>query len=835
MPLLTAVNPVTGNVTSLVGVPTLLSNQGNGTLDSFTITRTVSAGNDLVLRITSGSSAGAGLFTVSDNLNPSGGQWGHTAPQDLVSYYADAVFVLYGTAGGSITITIVPAYAPESLCARLWELKNLGSLDLQTSVSTGTSTTPNLTLPTLTGNGEFSMVCAINQNALTGFSGAGWTDEATAAMYGVAGVSPTAYQIASSEMTSEAQWTIASRQWWTYGLAWLNNKIVVNQPKIVLSGGVAQLEFNGTPLVFKGVTLWALPDHISNAGGTGGVGGSGFASQLYANLSTVLETLVSWDVNIVRLRTLATDYFLGASGPTGLTEAQYIGQIVSIYNACAANGIYMMVCDWMPADSTGNNGTTNYSGANWAGNASVAFPLFAAILQALPNAQYLIFEPFNEPTNAISWAQWQTNMEATLAELRTTLGYTGLVVLDPISWANSGTGGAGYSATYYGNLTAYDAGLIGSANLAFSKHDYANEYSGSTWSDANWQAAVGGAQTLYPIFENEIGNYNGSGTTSLPWSQAAITDLVTKHSTMANYCGTLAFNGGPWVDANALTTGYTTPTTWGGYVETAYTGGGGGTAPGNPHAPINYGAVAWTSDFRNSVLPANWAPEPTAGNNGLNGGGCNYGFYTSANGPGGQACIYLYCPNGGSNGNGAQLNADPTEGGGSGCPFNVGMYTEALIYCNGPNGNANNDCNGWVTWWTTTGGNYNAEGEMDIVENFNAGPSSNYHPSSGNATNGPEGGSLPSVLQNMCNQWFVAGCLRLGNENYIWWTPVGGTPTQSTANQQPVATNDNGGTEYPYLTQAPTNNGNSNGGVTTYGPAGAFCCAWIRAWDNCSL
>ena len=136
--------------------------------------------------------------------------------------------------------------------------------------------------------------------------------------------------------------------------------------------------------------------------------------------------------------------------------------------------------------------------------------MFADIHAALGDDPMVVYEVTNEP-NGVSWSQWEANMQASIKYFRETIRYKGLLVIDPIWWANSGTGGQGYDDARYSALEAYDAARagMGTQQLAFAKHDYANEYAGKAWNAGAWSAAAGGAQTKHLIFETEFGNYNG--------------------------------------------------------------------------------------------------------------------------------------------------------------------------------------------------------------------------------------------------------------------------------------------------------------------------------------
>ena len=150
-------------------------------------------------------------------------------------------------------------------------------------------------------------------------------------------------------------------------------------------------------------------------------------------------------------------------------------------------------------------------------------------------------------------------------------------MIDPIWWANSGTGGQGYDDSRYSALEAYDAGRAGMAShqLAFAKHDYANEYPGKAWDASAWRSAQGGSQTKHLIFETEFGNYNGDpSTVNNAWAAAAASFFGGRFAAQQNYAGAAAFLFGPWFDANAMAASDNlSPTGWGASVKNNLLGG----------------------------------------------------------------------------------------------------------------------------------------------------------------------------------------------------------------------------------------------------------------------
>jgi hypothetical protein len=295
----------------------------------------------------------------------------------------------------------------------------------------------------------------------------------------------------------------------------------------------------GERLQVRGVNVWGLRDSITTS----------FGASQYASRATVAGTIRSWGANLVRFRVLADDYNSAPSAATGhLTKAQIIQRIKDWRDAVVGQGMYFMPCSWDALDGA-------YSKAKWAGNGHRVHQLFADIRAALGDDPMVVYEVTNEP-NSVTWDQWDANMRASIRHFRETLGYKGLLVIDPIWWANSGDGGQGYDDARYSALEAYDAARPGMAShqLAFAKHDYASSYPNKAWNPSAWVAAQGGAQVKHLIFETEFGNYNGDpSTVSDSWAAAAAGFFANRFAAQQNYVGAAAFLFGPWFDANAMT------------------------------------------------------------------------------------------------------------------------------------------------------------------------------------------------------------------------------------------------------------------------------------------
>lgn len=308
---------------------------------------------------------------------------------------------------------------------------------------------------------------------------------------------------------------------------------------------------SGTAFKAKGAILWVQPDGNSTSGPANQDGGlyplaGGFADQQNANQSTIISTLKSWGVNMVRYRLEAYTY----NNISSAAQTAYIARIKSWHDALAAAGIVMMPCCWDGTDGGYTDLVTN---------ATQLYPLLTAAYNACGDP-LMPWEPVNEPHGMTS-AQCLTIQEGLFLTLRN-LGSKGHLIADWIDFANSGPGGEGFSDSDYSALEAYDATLLGgSHNTGFAKHDYANEYSSSVWSDSAWMAAIA-STTSHVIWETEIGNQNGAPTTeNATWNTNAVADLKSKQVAMPNFAGGFPFLFA-WIDDNTMTQthGNTTPT-----------------------------------------------------------------------------------------------------------------------------------------------------------------------------------------------------------------------------------------------------------------------------------
>lgn len=317
-------------------------------------------------------------------------------------------------------------------------------------------------------------------------------------------------------------------------------------PKIS-SSTPPEIQVQGQRIRFKGVAIFGLIDAIT-VGGEFGAGKVGIAKYQEENRALICKTVKEWGGNFIRLRVLAEEYETATN--YGASKANYAKAVLEWVEAADAQGLYTMISAWDPLDSS-------KKGSGWIANQGYVNPMFKAFHEKFKTHEKVFYEPANEP-NGLTEAQNVTNFETTIKYFRKEMKYGGVIVVDPSNWANSGTGGAGYNVASYEILQGYDkeqleANSLGTVpQLAFAKHDYANEYAGKTWSESGWLAACGGNQTQFVIFETEFGNYNGSEeTVSATWAKGAAKFFYERFS-QRNYAGACAFIWF-WFDKNRIT------------------------------------------------------------------------------------------------------------------------------------------------------------------------------------------------------------------------------------------------------------------------------------------
>jgi len=373
------------------------------------------------------------------------------------------------------------------------------------------------------------------------------------------------------------------------GIYTQNTAAISQSTRPTLVGQEIHMGPDGGHVIMKGVNIWGIETITMD----------GFGDDQYADRVNIINTIKSWGANHLRFRLQASDY----NAETFMTKAEYLDRIVEWRDLATTAGIYFMPVWW-----DGHDGP--YSGANWPADHDQAFPMMTDVVNALGDDPMVFYEPFNEPTGAVNDVDWVSGMKDTINHFRTTLGYTGILVIDPRVWSHC------YDNSDFTDLEQYDAaqpGMNGTHQLIFSKHDYANEYSDpdAGFDDTEWATNAGGCETwdmnAHAVWESEFGNYNiDPSSVHLPWSQGAAAWMSDKVED-GTLSGATAFLFGPWLDENAMTAAdNVTKTTWGTYVDDIFL-----TAPATLNGIGTLGSLVFADDNKDGVY------NPADGDNGL--------------------------------------------------------------------------------------------------------------------------------------------------------------------------------------------------------------------------
>ena len=347
---------------------------------------------------------------------------------------------------------------------------------------------------------------------------------------------------------------------------------------------------DGGHIIMQGVNIWGIETVTMD----------GFGDDQYADRINIVNTVKSWGANHVRFRLQASDY----NAESYMTKAEYLNRIQEWHDLITGAGMYFMPVWWDAHDGP-------YSGAAWgddtapATNYTQAFPMMTDVMNLFPNDPMVLYEPFNEPTGAVNDVQWVNAMKDTISHFRDN-GYTGILLIDPRVWAHC------YTDADFTELEQHDAaqaGMNGTHQIIFTKHDYAREYTDpdAGFSEAEWLTNNGGGTCedwdpeAHTVWESEFGNYSLDPTSVHPnWSEGAANFMNDNTCDPAgSLAGASAFLFGPWLDANAMTgADNTTPTTWGTQVNDLFLA----PCPGDPLNGIGtLGSLIFFDNNKNGV------------------------------------------------------------------------------------------------------------------------------------------------------------------------------------------------------------------------------------------
>ncbi|MBX3081730.1 MAG: cellulase family glycosylhydrolase [Anaerolineae bacterium] len=281
--------------------------------------------------------------------------------------------------------------------------------------------------------------------------------------------------------------------------------------------GVSLVDTAGQRFVIAGVNMEMYRDYD---------GGCGWVTDgTYAIRGVMADKVKALGVNAVRLN--YSYRFLNQSG--NLTRFLDMAQELT------ARGIYVM-----PSDHT-------YTGGGLE-NASASYLTMTKIIEGMRARgleSYLIMNPWNEPGPDISVAAWVQAQKNVLIHLRTTMSFSGVIVLDGIGWSTM------LDVATFQQVMDFDAYLRGGKpNLLFSNHLYPNI--------KQLPAQIWTAARQVPLVIGELGQENPGAS---PLDPAYVRNVI------AGFLSTGLPNGhnGPfawifaWCDSNTMLQDWTDP------------------------------------------------------------------------------------------------------------------------------------------------------------------------------------------------------------------------------------------------------------------------------------
>lgn len=271
---------------------------------------------------------------------------------------------------------------------------------------------------------------------------------------------------------------------------------------------------DGKRFIVEGVNIEFFRDY---ANGCGYVTDNGYTARV-----AMVNAMKNLGINAVRVN--YSKQFINSSS---------LSKMLEVMKLFADNKIFVM-----PSDHT-------FTGQSL-GNRSSVYSTFKSIIdgaRAQGFEQWLIMNPYNEPGPSNDWGTWVSANNDTLSNLRNSMGFKGLVVLDTRSWA------ADFDVNSMQQVKNYDAQLLGgAANVAFSNHWYPNIPYSSISNSINSSGSV-------PVLIGEIGRINpGSSGIDENYVRTAMNDLVNG-GLNKGHNGVFAWIWN-WCDENTMTTAW---------------------------------------------------------------------------------------------------------------------------------------------------------------------------------------------------------------------------------------------------------------------------------------
>jgi len=284
-------------------------------------------------------------------------------------------------------------------------------------------------------------------------------------------------------------------------------------------------------VVSRGATLYAVPFY--DDGGRPDPDLARVTSLVYTRRVEVLRAMADAGVNTVRVPVSLALWNADAYGIGG--RAGYGARIQTLVGAARHQGLVVIVA-WFDAGTWGSQLEARHADT---------FEMMRAVRALLGDDPGVIYEPFNEPNN-VDWPTWERVVSDELRFWRRELGYRGVLVIDTIGYSWEFDPGPAMTAL------ASDAELLGTPQVLFANHRYANDNSCFCGDEATtWDAQVARNVGRFPILGDEYGNYNAPYPPSPGWTAGFLRHLGAD-VVPAGLNGALAFVWN-WVDPNSIT------------------------------------------------------------------------------------------------------------------------------------------------------------------------------------------------------------------------------------------------------------------------------------------
>ncbi len=249
---------------------------------------------------------------------------------------------------------------------------------------------------------------------------------------------------------------------------------------------------------------------------------------------TVVNAMLSWDVNIVRVP-LNEDCWLGINNlpASPLTSTQYRSDVMSWVNLLNANGIIAILdLHWV------NSGTNQANGQTPMTDLDHAPAFWTSVASTFKSNSSVMFDLFNEPfvntsfpPNATDWSCWKNGSTAAQTAPCTSVGYAvaGMQTLVNTVRATGATnilllGGLAYSNDLTGWLA--NEPTDPDHNLVASQHIYPTNPCGNNTTypfPSCLDTQVAPVKAQVPVIAGEIGEYDCAATfinTVMAWYDA---------------------------------------------------------------------------------------------------------------------------------------------------------------------------------------------------------------------------------------------------------------------------------------------------------------------------